>query len=474
MVAADSFFLLNVSKIRKVTVSCARNHIKTMEQRGEDKGHWLLCSTAQGKLGAQLQQKRSADVDILTENFRGQVLPDIIELPDLIRCEYAQRRGWPSTFRLGSRVCIRCDRHGCRFHPPKFRKQEGPSPRFEMDPEHLLERSQQAPPVVVEHEQLNPRDLTADIVLEHFPSPSLRPYQKEIITRAVDAFRTGKRCVILAAPVGFGKSFVNSAFTSVTRSFYATPQLALIDQIMNDPYLKYRFVEIRGRRNYQCYYPPHRRVDVGKCVTEGYRCQERFEVCPYWIQKRAAVSAPSVLTNLSYLASESQTEGSESYLGSRSLLVLDEAHNLEEQCLNHVSVRVTPFTVPYEVYNEVLPQLLDTHRDSDVKLILDAIESLLKNTLDKCKAIAETTGLSATQADDLDKIEQYLANYRLYKESKSEWVWQVRNDQLTVQPVFGREFIRDLVWKRAEYYIISSATILNPREYAEMTGLRTS
>jgi len=95
----------------------------------------------------------------------------------------------------------------------------------------------------------------------------------------------------------------------------------------------------------------------------------------------------------------------------------------------------------------------------------------LKNILDKCKTIAESTGLSAVQADDLDKIEQYLANYRLYKKSKSEWVWQVRNDQLTVQPVFGREFIRDLVWKRAEYYIISSATILNPREYAELTGL---
>ncbi len=364
-----------------------------------------------------------------------------------------------------------CDQYGCRFHPPKFKKREASSPRFAIEPEQPLESDHQAPNVVVEHGQLNPRDLTPDIVLEHFPSPSLRPYQNDIITRAVDAFRTGKKCVILAAPVGFGKSLVNTAFTSVTRSFYATPQLALIDQIMSDPYLQHRFVEIRGRRNYRCYYPPHRRVDVGKCVTEGYRCQERFEVCPYWIQKRAAVSAPSILTNLSYLVSESQTEGSESYLGSRSLLVLDEAHNLEEQCLNHVSVRVTPFTIPYEVYNEVLPQLLDTHNDSDVKLILDAIEDILKNILDTRKTIAETTGLSAVEADDLDKIEQYLANYKLYKKSKSEWVWQLRNDQLTVQPVFGREFIRDLVWKRAEYYIISSATILNPREYAELTGL---
>jgi Rad3-related DNA helicase len=106
-----------------------------------------------------------------------------------------------------------------------------------------------------------------------------------------------------------------------------------------------------------------------------------------------------------------------------------------------------------------------------VKLLLGAIEDLSKTLLDRSKQIAESTGLSAVQADDLDKIEQYLANYQLYKKSKSEWVWQIKNDQLIVQPVFGREFIRDLVWKRAEHYIVSSATILNPLEYAEMTGL---
>ncbi|MGA2783486.1 MAG: ATP-dependent DNA helicase [Candidatus Bathyarchaeia archaeon] len=314
--------------------------------------------------------------------------------------------------------------------------------------------------------------MTADEVLQRFPSPSLRPYQKEIIVRIVEAFQTGKKCVILAAPTGFGKSYVNAAFTSVTHSFYATPQLALLDQIKNDPYLEGRFVEVSGRQNYQCYYQPNRRVNVGKCESEDYACKERYEVCPYWIQKMRARNAPSVLTTLAYLISEGQTEDrSDSYLGNRKLLVLDEAHNLEDQCLNHISLRLGPFTLPHEIYEEVQPELERLESDAQVKELVGTVSERLENLLEKSKIIAETSGLSIAQVEDRNRTEQFLASYELYKNSRSEWIWQVRNDQLLLQPVFGREFVRQLVWKRAEHYIISSATILDSHEFAELTGI---
>jgi len=73
----------------------------------------------------------------------------------------------------------------------------------------------------------------------------LIPYQKETVERIVEAFNSGKKCVVLTAPTGFGESYVNASFTSVTRSLYATPQLALIDQMLRDQSLKSRFVEIK-------------------------------------------------------------------------------------------------------------------------------------------------------------------------------------------------------------------------------------
>jgi Rad3-related DNA helicase len=288
----------------------------------------------------------------------------------------------------------------------------------------------------------------------------------------VEAFKSGKKCVILTAPTGFGKSYVNASFTSVTRSFYATPQLALIDQMLRDPSLRSRFVEIKGRRNYPCYYEPQRSVHMGRCVTEDYACKERFEVCPYWAQKARAIKAPSVLLSFAYLVAEGQTEGhSENYLGTRTLLILDEAHNIEEECLNHVSVNVTPFTIPHEVYNKLLPQLREVKNEEQLDRLLESVEASLKAQLEHVRKIAETTGLSVMQAEDRERIERYLETYGLYKSSKSEWVWQIKGDQLFVQPLFAREFMKELIWKRAENYIISSATIMNPQEYAELIGL---
>ena len=324
----------------------------------------------------------------------------------------------------------------------------------------------------VQLKQLRPSELTVQDVLECFPSSSLRPYQKETIEHMVEAFKSGKKCVILTAPTGFGKSYVNASFASVTRSFYATPQLALIDQMLRDPSLRSRFVEIKGRRNYPCYYEPQRSVHMGRCVTEDYACKERFEVCPYWVQKARAIKAPSVLLSFAYLVAEGQTEGhSESYLGTRTLLVLDEAHNIEEECLNHVSVNVTPFSIPHEVYNKLLPQLREVKTEKQLDKLLESIEASLKAQLEQVRKIAETTGLSVMQAEDKERIERYLETYGLYKSSKSEWVWQIKGDQLFVQPLFAREFMKELIWKRAEHYIISSATILDPQEYIELIGL---
>jgi len=319
---------------------------------------------------------------------------------------------------------------------------------------------------------IDPSELTSREVLKCFPSSSLRPFQRETIERIVEAFNSGKRCVILTAPTGFGESYVNASFTSITRSFYATPQLALIDQMLRDRSLRNRFVDIKGRRNYTCHHNPHRNAHVGRCVTDDYSCKERFEVCPYWKQKARAIEAPSVLLSFAYLAAEGQTEGhSESYLGKRSLLVLDEAHNIEEECLNHVSVSVTPFTIPHAVYAKVLPQLREVKTEEELGRLLKNIEATLKAQLEQVHEIAEITGLSVMQAEDVERIVRFLETYRLYELSKSEWVWQLRGDQLFVQPLFAREFMKELIWKRAEHYIISSATILEPHEYIELTGL---
>jgi Rad3-related DNA helicase len=318
---------------------------------------------------------------------------------------------------------------------------------------------------------LKPSELTEDIVLDAFPSTKFRRYQKEIVRSAVDAFRSGKKCVLIGAPTGFGKSFVNAAFSTVTKSFYVTPQLALINQLLAEPHLKGRFVEIKGRQNYRCYYSPQRGVHVGKCETEDYACHERFDVCPYWMQKQLALNAPSVLMSLAYMILEGTTEGSETYLGTRSLLVLDEAHNLEEQCLNHIALRFTPFSVPYEIYHRYKSFLKDIDDRMNLDAFLANVADYLNTMVGRLESKGKLNALSIVETENLTLMERFLENYNHFRYSNSEWVWQVRNDELLLQPVFAREFMKDLVWKRGEHYIISSATVLDPEEYIRLNGL---
>jgi len=314
-------------------------------------------------------------------------------------------------------------------------------------------------------------DLSVDDVLNHFPSPTFRRYQKEATTAIVQAYQSGKKCVMIVAPTGAGKSYLAAALTSVTKSFYVTPQLALIDQLMADPNLRGRFVNIKGRQNYKCHYSPRRGVHVGKCVTEGYPCNERLDVCPYWMQKHLALQAPAVLMSLAYLILEGTTEGSETYLGTRELLVLDEAHNLEEHCLNHVSLKFSPFSVPYEIYHKLLPGLKRVESRTGLDVFLADVAGYLKLTLGRLETKGEQGEISLLEAENKALMEKFLENYNLFMFSNSEWVWEIRNDQLLLQPVFAREFMKNLVWKRGEHYLISSATILDPEQYVELNGL---
>jgi ATP-dependent DNA helicase DinG len=315
-------------------------------------------------------------------------------------------------------------------------------------------------------------ELSVDDVLRHFPTPTFRRYQKELVTAAVQAYQSGKKCVLIVAPTGLGKSYVNAAFTSVTKSFYVTPQLALINQLLADRNLRGRFVSIKGRQNYKCHYSPRRAVHVGKCVTEGYPCHERLDVCPYWMQKHLALQAPSVLMSLAYLILEGTTEGSQTYLGTRNLLVLDEAHNLEEQCLNHISLKFTPFSVPYEIYHKLLPDMRKVETRIQLEVFLADVAGYLKLMLGRLETKSEQREISLIEAEDKTLMERFLENYNLFTFSDTEWVWEIRNDQLMLQPVFAREFMKNLVWKRGEYYLISSATILDPEEYAQLNGLK--
>lgn len=324
--------------------------------------------------------------------------------------------------------------------------------------------------------------ITPEEALKLFPAPTFRKYQREVITRIANAFSSGVKCIIIEAPTGFGKSYVNSTFCRWYKSFYSTPQLTLIDQMMHDKYLKNIFVEIKGRENYNCAMDILSTVKTGLCRRDkNFKC-DRFKVCPYWKQKLKAFNSNAVLLSFSYLLLEGLSqENSPLPLRERELLVLDESHSIADYIVEHTSVEVSPFSIPKDIYESVRHMIKDDMSDEDVRALIDTVKVALESKLEVIQ-MQFNEGLKLTEAEieESDKINEFIKNAEMLLESETEWVSDInwityKNEKikiLKVRPLFAKEFAQKMLWWRADKYIISSATILDGAFFIREVGLK--
>jgi len=316
-------------------------------------------------------------------------------------------------------------------------------------------------------------------VLSNFPASKFRRYQREVIEKVVDAFNSGYKCILLEAPTGFGKSYVNTAFARSMYSFYTTPQLSLIKQMLNDPRLIGIYKDIKGRQNYRCYHDPEATVDEGLCVRNRFFECQKEEVCPYWKRKIECLKWNPVLTSFAYFILEGRTEGSPYSLGSRELLIIDEGHSIDRHILNHVTLAITPSL--QGIYRAVAHELHEDMSRTDVLNLLHEVYNMCKYELRQIQKTLDGGAIIGIQdAKYRRKLEEWVAIAEMFFESEvKEWVWSLKwatlqgrkYKYLVVQPVYARDYGWEMLWHRAEYYIISSATILNADMFIYETGL---
>lgn len=221
---------------------------------------------------------------------------------------------------------------------------------------------------------------------QSFPYGAMRPHQKEVMASIESALASGKRFIILEAPVGFGKSAVAAALCRHLRSAYV---LTSTKQLQAQYSADFGFTTVMGKSNFTCLVPTSsgRLVgcDKGRCNAdwtladcphylsfEQYeahlkrlcdresKCEKLFrgggKLCVYYRQKWDSFRQHVTVGNYSFFLSELRfTED----VRKRRVLVCDEAHDLEKQLvgassftLRTSSVRLyqTPgkeFVVPY-------------------------------------------------------------------------------------------------------------------------------
>jgi ATP-dependent DNA helicase DinG len=229
---------------------------------------------------------------------------------------------------------------------------------------------------------------TKTALAKSFPYGTMRPYQKDVLDQIESALGSGKKFIILEAPVGFGKSAVAAALCRHLRSAYV---LTSTKQLQAQYSADFGFATVMGKSNFTCYVPTssggHVACSRGRCMADwnlsdcahyltfdqyedhlkglcdrNSKCEKLLrgggKVCTYYKQKWDSFRTQVTVGNYSFFFSELRyTED----VRKRKLLVCDEAHDLERQLvaassftLKASSIRQYPsgkdqeFAIPYE------------------------------------------------------------------------------------------------------------------------------
>lgn len=220
---------------------------------------------------------------------------------------------------------------------------------------------------------------TGDI-MSFFPLESPRSGQTAVITEIDKVIKAGKKLIILEAPVGSGKSGIAMTFARAFEQFggshLITPRKSLQDQYYDD--FSDDVVLMKGRGSYPCtFYAPnavHRAViqsiktgkvaypdGMGDCGTAPCRnstsvyqnCTETRGLCPYTAAIETAQSNSTIIHNLHSFIFQTSFSGK---FEKRSLLVIDEAHDIEGILREFISKK---FTIEKDLKEEDIPASRD-------------------------------------------------------------------------------------------------------------------
>ncbi|RLE65047.1 MAG: hypothetical protein DRJ47_06025 [Thermoprotei archaeon] len=307
-----------------------------------------------------------------------------------------------------------------------------------------------------------------------FPFDSYRKYQEKVLEKIANHYNNGKRLVLLNAAVGFGKSPILVAFCRYFGdSLYVTPQIILQEQLMRDfPDLAI----IKGMNNYYCADSGYSRTcDVGTCkLKKGYECEYREHgECEYYRAKEKAKSSPVALLNFAYFISEGLS--AYSVFSDRKFIVIDEAHNIDNVVLDHVSVNITKRSVGRTVYNDVIGDNGSIRKE----LIEFVFEDVRDALYDRRNFLKSKDVLHEEESKELSKIERMIQKIDAMEidvNKGNEWLVKFNKDisvgpiGIICKPLYAKGHMNEFVFDKADLFLFASATFINPHIYLSEIG----
>lgn len=325
-------------------------------------------------------------------------------------------------------------------------------------------------------------------IIENFPFDEPRVGQFEIIQDIHDAIRKGYKYIILEAGTGTGKSAIATTLAKMYESAYI---LTMTKQLQSQYCDEFEFPLVKGRSNFSCLNDGlDVTCDMGTCKTSptsskffcpygvaknptldaelafedsfgGAVFYQSHSHCHYWNQKANAINSPITLMNYDYAIAELNYV---KHFGTRSLLILDEAHNIESKLMNTMEVNLYNHRLEKDISKVISKETLKDGELEDwmmeITAIGEAYEDIDIKDLSKNKAerIRSTISRLKTLKNNLEK-------------EPENWVIDTDEAGVSFKPLRVHHYAKNSLLKYGDVVIFMSATILSSNLFSKWLGL---
>ena len=327
-----------------------------------------------------------------------------------------------------------------------------------------------------------------DEIIENFPFERPRFGQLDIIQDINDAIRKGFKYIILEAGTGTGKSAIATTLAKMYESAYI---LTMTKQLQSQYSDEFDFPLVKGRGNFACLSNNlDTTCDMGLCKTtptsSNFFCKygvaknpsldaelafedsyggvvfyQSQNHCHYWNQKANAVNSPITLMNYDYAIVELNYV---KHFGKRSLLILDEAHNIENKLMATMEVTLYNRTLEKDINKRISPETLKDGELEDWKMEIEAIAESY-----------EDIDLKNLAKNKAERIRSTIHRLKILKENLEKepknWVIDAEESGVTFKPLRVHHYAKNNLLKYGDAVIFMSATILSHKMFSKWLGL---
>ena len=325
-------------------------------------------------------------------------------------------------------------------------------------------------------------------IIENFPFENPREGQLEIIADIEEAISKGYKYIILEAGTGTGKSAVATTLARMYESAYI---LTMTKQLQKQYADEFDFPLVKGRGNFDCLKDGFDvTCDMGACKTapksSKFFCpygisknptltgelafQDSFggdvffqtnDHCKYWQQKANAINSPITLMNYDYAILELNYV---KHFGKRSLLILDEARNIEDKLMRTMEINLYNRQLEKDIKKVISPQTLKSAEKGEWIMEIDAIQGHYSDI--------EIKDLPTNKADRINSTIAKLKSLKTNLEKEpGNWVIDADEHGVSFKPLRVNHYAEDYLFKHGDVVIFLSATILSHKMFSKWLGL---